>query len=134
MTTPDFPMPYAVRWYLMSRYWYYVGTEHRQTDKTMFSHRHHLAEGAYQIMATTLAGRGARIKVHGYNSTSIFTYDLITPGVEGTQRSGVATIYIPVGGGYIECSPWDASGGAKPEDELQTPLVMQVFPLESYKP
>lgn len=85
-------------------------------------------------MATTIAGRGARIRTYGYDSTSVFTYDLIAPGVEGTQRSGVATIYIPVGGGYIECQPRDASGGAKPEDDLQTPLVMQIFPLESYKP
>lgn len=134
MTTPDFQMPYAVRWYLMSRYWYYVGTEHRQTDKTMFSHRHHLAEGAYQIMVSTTVGRGARINVNGYDTEQGFTYTLIPAGVEGVLRTGIATIYIPVGGGYIECTPRDATGGAKPEDDLRTPLVMQIFPLESYKP
>lgn len=130
----SFPVPYAVRWYLMSRYWYYVGTEHRQNSMSSSSHRHHMPEGAYQIMGTTLAGRGAQIDVFGSGATSYFRYALVPPGVEGTQRTGVATIYIPVGGGHIECKPIDATGGAKPEDELQTPLVMQILPLESFKP
>lgn len=129
----DTLMPYAVRWYFMSKYWYYVGTEHRQTSGSSTFHRHHMPEGAYQIIGTTLVGRGVRMEVVGNDPESSFKYDLVPQGEEGKERSGVATIHIPVGGGYIQCTPINQLG-TKPEDDLSTPLVMQIFPLESYKP
>lgn len=127
-------MPYAVRWYFMSRYWYYVGTEHRQTGVSSPFHRHHLPAGAYQVLGTTLAGRGARIEVVGNDTETSFKYVLVPSGEEGKERSGVATIHVPTGGGYIQCTPIDQSGADRPEDALSTPLVMQLFPLEPYKP